>query len=74
MKRLMTLVAAASLALGMFTLPGCESNDQAQSDMSGSYAGGNGAFGEDPVSPGVYANTHSSHAAETPTTQPSAGG
>lgn len=55
MKRLMSFVAAASLAVGGLVLAGCEtSNENLPPDERGAYAGGNGAFGENPVNPGAY--------------------
>lgn len=68
MKRLMSFAAAASLAVGGVVLAGCESsNENLPPNERGAYAGGNGAFGESPVNPGVYTSGNGSQS----TTQPS---
>ena len=64
MQRLMTFIATASLAVGGLAFVGCEST--LPPDERGAYAGGNGAFGENPVKPGAYTGGSSQ-----PATQPS---
>jgi len=56
MKAHLMLIAPA-LLIGGAMLLGCESNNQgaeAAERSSSPYAGGNGAFGEDPVNPGEH--------------------
>ena len=68
MKRLMSLFAVASLAVGGLVLAGCDSSSEnLPPNERGAYAGGNGAFGESPVNPGVYSSDSGSQS----TTQPS---
>ena len=65
MKYLMKCLFVCALFTGGATLTGgCTATDSnarnAQADAN-PYAGGNGAFGEDPVSPGQYASAHVGH-------------
>ena len=53
MKRLVTCFAAACLAVGGLTLLGCNNSNLPPAEGSG-FAGGNGAFGENPSGPGQY--------------------
>ena len=51
------MLIAPALLIGGAMLLGCESNNQGAAEVEGSsssYAGGNGAFGEDPVNPGEH--------------------
>lgn len=56
MKRFLSLVTAAALAVGGLSLAGCQpkNNSDQQSAESGGTAGGNGAFGENPAQPGEH--------------------
>ena len=57
MKSLIASCGAVVLALGGLLLVGCSSTPMspvATSSQNNAYAGGNGAFGEDPVNPGEY--------------------
>ncbi len=65
MKHLMTcLFVCALLICGATLIGGCTATDSnarnSQADAN-PYAGGNGAFGEDPVNPGQYASDHVRH-------------
>ena len=51
------MLLAPVLLIGGAMLLGCESDNQGAAAVEGSsspYAGGNGAFGEDPVNPGEH--------------------
>lgn len=70
MKRLLSLVAVAGIALGSFALTGCQSYPAANSsEPNNAMAGGNGEFGENPAHPGSYNGDQYSM---PPTTQPAA--
>jgi len=48
-------VAVLAFAVSMsFALVGCESSSSAPPDQNPGYAGGDGAFGEDPAQPGEH--------------------
>ncbi len=54
-------LSAAMLLLGATLLTGCATTESTTANMradANPYAGGNGAFGEDPVNPGQYASAH----------------
>ena len=70
--KLSNLVVASALALGSACLIGCESNN---SSPDHGYAGGNGAFGENPAQPGERSGQRFNSSDSTsfnngPTTQP----
>ena len=64
MKRLTYCLLFSTLLLGAPILTGCATTPQSATASAQSndnpYAGGNGAFGEDPANPGQYASAHSS--------------
>ena len=71
MNRILCLSVAASFALAGAALVGCQSNNQSHPDTSDHQtAGGNGEFGESPVSPGTYQGSGGTDASGAPTTQP----
>ena len=69
MKRVASFMIADFLALGLAALVGCQTGARTGILTSGEspYAGGNGAFGEDPVAPGAYVSDHphSTHAGKS---------
>lgn len=69
MKRLFSIIAATSLALGGFAMVGCDSNNQARQGHDASFSGGSGEFGTSPAVAGDYPNDV--HHANAPATQPS---
>jgi len=76
--KLTTLVAAAALMIGGISLIGCEPNNNPSGGQDNGYAGGNGAFGENPANPGEHSgqrfqNDTNNPAANVPTTQPAYG-
>jgi hypothetical protein len=58
MKWCMSILAASCLAVLTISLCGCEHMNDPSPEFQGAYAGGNGAFGESPVSPGYYESDH----------------
>lgn len=64
--KLASLVVAAALAMGGICISGCQSGSQ-PSDQNNGYAGGNGAFGENPVNPGEHSEQRFNN---PPATQP----
>lgn len=58
MKSFPTLLIVCAIAVGAFSLAGCEHmNDR--SNQSSGFAGGNGVFGESTASPGYDQSDHS---------------
>jgi hypothetical protein len=72
MNRLFAFLGVAVLAAGSAALVGCGSNHPAMmsSNSSNAYAGGNGAFGEDPVNPGEHARDRFMSAVEASAQSP----
>lgn len=71
------ILLASALLIGGAVLFGCASDNEgakAVENSSSPYAGGNGAFGEDPVNPGEHAGEQFRHDAFgiEPPTQPAA--
>jgi len=60
MKRLAYFIVLSTLGFGASLLVGCASTADSLDSPAASnpYAGGNGAFGEDPINPGEYAGDH----------------
>ena len=61
MNRLTSLLLIGTLFGGATLLTGCTATDSNAGNSQANanpYAGGNGAFGEDPVNPGQYASTN----------------
>jgi len=77
MKRMVLILVAAALGIGGIGLAGCGSSGRfgrSASQQDGPYAGGDGAFGEDPANPGEHSGERFRAAilASAATTQPSA--
>ena len=68
MKRFLSFVAAATMAVGSLTFAGCESSNMSRpGEREALFGGGNGAFGESPEQPGVYSNeSHLKPASSSP--------
>ena len=49
-----TAIFAGVLAALLFVGVGCESSNSSPNDQNNGYAGGNGAYGENPVQPGEH--------------------
>jgi hypothetical protein len=69
MNRIWSLAAICCIAIGPAFISGCERMSDSSPESQGSFAGGDGAFGESPESPGYYPSQHS-RGAVLPTTQP----
>ena len=72
MNRLFAFLGMAALAVGSAALAGCGSSNTPvmSSNSSNAYAGGNGAFGEDPVNPGEHAHDRFMNAVEASAQSP----
>jgi hypothetical protein len=58
MKWFLSLSIASCLAIATVSLTGCEHMNDPAPEYQGSFAGGTGAFGESPRSPGYYESDH----------------
>ena len=76
MKRFGSFVIVEVLALGLATSVGCQSNARPglSPNEESPYAGGDGAFGEDPVAPGAYASDRPASKTAVDDGNPYAGG
>ena len=52
--RFTSLLAAMALMIGGVSICGCQSSESQPGQQNHGYAGGNGAFGENPVNPGEH--------------------
>lgn len=65
--KLTSVLVAAALAIGGICIGGCQSGQSQPSDQNNGFAGGNGAFGENPVNPGEHSQQRFNN---PPATQP----